>query len=142
MLRECCRQSQAEVVSNSRKKIHQTWGPPFSRALYFPARVGSGRMRVGVRAGREGGYRVTSGPEGRKEGGILCANSMSAFSTPKSLKEREGKWMRNELPLYSPEAKEKEREAESVCSHSTPSSFLLSFCPSRKLWPTLHLDLR
>ena len=35
-LRECCRQSQAEVVSNSRNKIHQTWGPgpPFSRALY------------------------------------------------------------------------------------------------------------
>ena len=24
----------AEVVSNSRNKIHQTWGPPFSRALY------------------------------------------------------------------------------------------------------------
>ena len=33
-LRECCRQSQAEVVSNSRNTIHQTWGPLFSRALY------------------------------------------------------------------------------------------------------------
>ena len=33
-LRECCRQSQAEVVSKDRSKIHQTWGPPFSRALY------------------------------------------------------------------------------------------------------------
>ena len=32
-LRECCRQSQAEVVSKSSSKIHQTWGPPFSRAL-------------------------------------------------------------------------------------------------------------
>ena len=32
-LRECCRQSQAEVVSKSINKIHQTWGPPFSRAL-------------------------------------------------------------------------------------------------------------
>ena len=29
-LRECCKQSQAEVVSKSRNKIHQTWGPPFS----------------------------------------------------------------------------------------------------------------
>ena len=28
-LRECCRQSQAEVVSKSRNKVHQTWGPPF-----------------------------------------------------------------------------------------------------------------
>ena len=34
-LRECCRQGQAEVVSDSRNKIHQTWGPPFSRALYI-----------------------------------------------------------------------------------------------------------
>ena len=29
-LRECCRQCQAEVVSNSRDKTHQTWGPLFS----------------------------------------------------------------------------------------------------------------
>ena len=29
-----CRQSQAKVVSNSRNKIHQTWGLPFTRALY------------------------------------------------------------------------------------------------------------
>ena len=27
---------QAGVVSNSRNKIHQTQGPPFSRALYKP----------------------------------------------------------------------------------------------------------
>ena len=32
-LRECCKLSQAEVVSKSRNKIHQTWGPLFSRAL-------------------------------------------------------------------------------------------------------------
>ena len=32
-LRECCGQGQAEVVSNCRNKIQQTWGPPFSRAL-------------------------------------------------------------------------------------------------------------
>ena len=31
---ECCRQSQAEVISKSRNKIHQTWGPPFTQALY------------------------------------------------------------------------------------------------------------
>ena len=29
----CCRQGQAEMLSNSRYKIHQTWGPPFSRSL-------------------------------------------------------------------------------------------------------------
>ena len=23
------------MVSNNRNKIHQTWGPPFSRSLYF-----------------------------------------------------------------------------------------------------------
>ena len=33
-LRECCRQGQADVVSNSSNNIHQTWGPPFSRALW------------------------------------------------------------------------------------------------------------
>ena len=33
-LRECCRQNQAEVVSNSRNKIHQTWVQPNSIALY------------------------------------------------------------------------------------------------------------
>ena len=27
---ECCRQNQAEVVSNSRNKLHQTWPKPFS----------------------------------------------------------------------------------------------------------------
>ena len=32
---ECCRQSQAEVVSKSSNKIHQTWGPPFNQALYL-----------------------------------------------------------------------------------------------------------
>ena len=32
-LRECCRQSQAKVVSKSRNKIQQTWGLPFSQAL-------------------------------------------------------------------------------------------------------------
>ena len=35
-LRECCRQGRAEVVSNRSNKIHQTWGPPFSRSLYIP----------------------------------------------------------------------------------------------------------
>ena len=33
-LRDCCRQGQSEVVSNNRNKVHQTWGPPYSRALY------------------------------------------------------------------------------------------------------------
>ena len=30
-LRECCRQVEAEEVSKSRNKIHQTWGPKFCR---------------------------------------------------------------------------------------------------------------
>ena len=33
-LRECCMQVEAEVVSNSRNKIHQTWEWPYSPALY------------------------------------------------------------------------------------------------------------
>ena len=33
-MRESCRQSKAEMVSKINNKIHQTWGPPFSRALY------------------------------------------------------------------------------------------------------------
>ena len=33
-MRECARQPQAEVLSKSRSNIHQSWGPPFSRALY------------------------------------------------------------------------------------------------------------
>ena len=32
-LRDCCRQAQAEVGSNSRNKIHPTWPKPFSHAL-------------------------------------------------------------------------------------------------------------
>ena len=34
-MRVCCRQVEAEVVSKSKNKIHQTWGPPISGALYF-----------------------------------------------------------------------------------------------------------
>ena len=34
-LRECCRESQAEVVIKSSNKIIQTWGSPFSRAFYM-----------------------------------------------------------------------------------------------------------
>ena len=35
-LRECCRKAKAEVVSKGSNKIQQTWGSPFSRALYIP----------------------------------------------------------------------------------------------------------
>ena len=42
-LRECCRQSQAEVVSKSSNKIHQTWGPPFSRVHSQMTSVAIGR---------------------------------------------------------------------------------------------------
>ena len=34
-MRECCGQGLAEVVSNSRNKVHQTWAPTFSRTLYL-----------------------------------------------------------------------------------------------------------
>ena len=34
-LRECCGQVEAEVVSNCRNKIHQTWERPWSQALYI-----------------------------------------------------------------------------------------------------------
>ena len=33
-LGECCRQVEAEEVSNSRKKIHQTWDRPYRYSLY------------------------------------------------------------------------------------------------------------
>ena len=33
-LRECCRQAQAEVISNSKDKIHQTWDPYYSPLLH------------------------------------------------------------------------------------------------------------
>ena len=33
-MREFCRQVEKEVVSKSRKKIHQTWGLPISGALF------------------------------------------------------------------------------------------------------------
>ena len=33
-LRECCRQVEAEEVSNSRNKIHQTWEWPYRDSLY------------------------------------------------------------------------------------------------------------
>ena len=34
-LRECCRQVEPERVSNSRKKIHQTWERPCGDSLYI-----------------------------------------------------------------------------------------------------------
>ena len=34
-LKECCMQVEAEVVSNSGNKIHQTWERPCSEALYM-----------------------------------------------------------------------------------------------------------
>ena len=33
-LRECGRQVETEVVSNSRNKVHQTWDRPYSTGLY------------------------------------------------------------------------------------------------------------
>ena len=60
-LRECCRQSKAEVVSNSRNKFHQTWGLPSSRALS----VGS------ETAGSEGGPPILTNKEVKWDGGIL-----------------------------------------------------------------------
>ena len=33
-LRECCRQVEAQKVSNSRNKIHQTWERPYRNFLY------------------------------------------------------------------------------------------------------------
>ena len=38
-LREFCRQSQAEVIRKSRKKIHQTWGPLFIRFLSISLKI-------------------------------------------------------------------------------------------------------
>ena len=40
-LRECCRQAQAEEVSNSRNKIQQTWERPYRDSLYLFNLAGS-----------------------------------------------------------------------------------------------------
>ena len=45
-LLECCRQSQAEVVSKNSNKVHQTWGPPFSRARYCVSFLGQLRNHL------------------------------------------------------------------------------------------------
>ena len=34
-MHECYKQGQAEVASNSRNMVHQTWDPPFIQALKF-----------------------------------------------------------------------------------------------------------
>ena len=39
-LRECCRQVEAEAVSNSRNNIHQTWGPSYTGAQYMAEKYG------------------------------------------------------------------------------------------------------
>ena len=44
-LREHHRRVDAEVVSNSSNKIHQTWEPPFSRALYVASHLILGVVR-------------------------------------------------------------------------------------------------
>ena len=43
---ECCRQVEAEVVSKSRNKIHQTWGPPINGALYIRNKPSAVRIVV------------------------------------------------------------------------------------------------
>ena len=43
-MRECCRQVEAEVVSMSRNKIHQTWGSPISGALYMERHLQSCKL--------------------------------------------------------------------------------------------------
>ena len=40
-LGECCYQVEAEGVSNSRNKIHQTWERPNSGVLYLPLPLGN-----------------------------------------------------------------------------------------------------
>ena len=45
-MRECCRQVEAEVVSKSRNKIHQTWGPPINGALYIRNKPSAVRIVV------------------------------------------------------------------------------------------------
>ena len=38
-LHECRRLPQAEVISDRKSKVHQTWDPPFCRSLYTLARL-------------------------------------------------------------------------------------------------------
>ena len=39
---DCCRQSRAEVAIQISNEVNQTWGPPFSQALYlFSGNAGS-----------------------------------------------------------------------------------------------------
>ena len=45
-LRECYRQVKAGVTKCSRDKLHQTWGPPFSRTLYYRRLEVSGEPRI------------------------------------------------------------------------------------------------
>ena len=51
-LRECCRQVEAELVSKSRNKIHQTWGPPIIGALYLRTTSSSSRDVIFVSLSR------------------------------------------------------------------------------------------
>ena len=45
--------SQAEVVSNSSIRIHQTCGWPFCRALYIANKIGGNNDGAGTKAGAE-----------------------------------------------------------------------------------------
>ena len=46
-LREFCRQVEAEEVSNSRSKIHQTWGRPHRNSLYCNKNAACTEWRMG-----------------------------------------------------------------------------------------------
>ena len=60
-LRECCGQVEAEEVSNSRSKIHQTWGQPYRDSLYVFEGSSTNEMReVTNIVGRARDSRVTS----------------------------------------------------------------------------------
>ena len=52
-LRECWRQVEAEVVSNSRNKSHQTWERPFSGDLYMTS-THAALLRGETEGGRTG----------------------------------------------------------------------------------------
>ena len=100
-LRECCKPTEAEVVSNSRNKICEIWPKSFSRALY----TFRSHFRLGVAL--EGGERAVSdgggggGDDARRRGRLRPAPRQGAPQSEEEGRDGGGRGKVNENACWS-----------------------------------------
>ena len=62
-LQECCRQFEADMVRNSRNKIHQTWERPYTEALYTARSICTALLLSALPHRKQGWHPIVSSNE-------------------------------------------------------------------------------